>query len=397
MPTLTLLNRSRGCFLGLAIGDALGAPLEGLSPQQIRTQYHVVDDFVDGVRAWKKKPYRWRMPGLYTDDTQQALVLTDVLLANGSIVPEEVASIYLSLANPRDTHAGAHRGTGRSFRQVLLDLEKGISPRQTGQASAGIGAAMRIAPLGVYFHDQPDAIFDAVMAASLITHRDIRSLAGAMAVAYAVQRLVAGEPCGAGLLLWVAADVAKAEDRIAAEYPASVVSADLHRRSVSTSIAKAEALLELPRNAALAAIIEEANQHGSNPVCRNATMGFPPALIPACLYLLMTTESLEEAIVEVVNLGRDADSAGAILGALAGASYGAETIPERWLERLRNREGIDYRGQALAYKSAQGLPIPELVQTEHDLTLMENEVRERMRNNFLPNGGDLGANRRAGH
>ena len=80
MRQLSRMDRARGCLLGLAIGDALGAPLEGLSCQQIRAHYGLVDDYVDGARAWKKKPYRWRMPGLYSDDTQQAMALSDVLL-----------------------------------------------------------------------------------------------------------------------------------------------------------------------------------------------------------------------------------------------------------------------------------------------------------------------------
>src|SRR5216683_3570241 len=63
MPQLNRSDRVRGCLLGLAVGDALGAPLEGLSSQQIRAHYGTVDDYVDGVRAWKKKPYRWRLPG----------------------------------------------------------------------------------------------------------------------------------------------------------------------------------------------------------------------------------------------------------------------------------------------------------------------------------------------
>ena len=73
MPQLTRLDRVRGCLIGLAVGDALGAPLEGLSAQQIQAHYGIVDNYVDGALAWKKKPYRWRMPGLYSDDTQQAL------------------------------------------------------------------------------------------------------------------------------------------------------------------------------------------------------------------------------------------------------------------------------------------------------------------------------------
>ena len=72
MPHLFRVDRVRGCLLGLAIGDALGAPLEGLSTQQIRTHYGRVRGYVDGRQAWKRKRYRWRLLGLYSDDTQQA-------------------------------------------------------------------------------------------------------------------------------------------------------------------------------------------------------------------------------------------------------------------------------------------------------------------------------------
>src|SRR6516225_1816027 len=207
MPQLNRIDRVRGGLLGLAVGDALGAPLEGLSAQQIRAHYNQVDDFVDGARAWKKKPYRWRMPGLYSDDTQQALALCDVLLACGRIDPERLAAIYLGLARPKGSYVGAHRGIGRSFRQVLADLERGVSPRQTGQPSAGIGAAMRIAPVALYFNGQAEAMFEAVMAASLMTHRDVRSLAGALAVAHAVRRLAAGAARDPSFLFRLAADV----------------------------------------------------------------------------------------------------------------------------------------------------------------------------------------------
>ena len=149
MPQLTRMDRARGCLLGLAVGDALGAPLEGLSAQQIRAHYGLVDDYVDGARAWKKKPYRWRMPGLYSDDTQQALALCDVLLECGRIDLDRLAELYLGMATPKGAYVGAHRGVGRSFRQVLAGLERGVSPRETGQASAGIGAAMRIAPVAL--------------------------------------------------------------------------------------------------------------------------------------------------------------------------------------------------------------------------------------------------------
>ncbi|WP_406696409.1 ADP-ribosylglycohydrolase family protein [Singulisphaera sp. Ch08] len=394
MPQLPPLDRARGCLLGLAIGDALGAPLEGLSAQQIRAHYGVVVDYVDGARAWKKKPYRWRMPGLYSDDTQQALALCDVLIERSRIEADPLAELYLRLATPKGSYVGAHRGVGRSFRQVLSELERGVSPRQTGQVSAGIGAAMRIAPLGIFFSDDDsDEMFTSIMAASLITHRDIRSLAGAMAVAHAVRRMANGESRNPSFLLWVAADVARTEDKIASLYGDVVTSLRDHPRSMSRSIAHAESLLDLPRDRALAALVEEANRHGAEPTCKRATMGFPPACIPTCLYLLLTTDSFEEAIIEVINLGGDADTTGAILGALLGAHYGIDAIPDRWLARLQNRNGIELRAEALIRRSAEGLGIPDLVTKEHELSAMEGACRDRLLTH-TQNGGDLGANRR---
>ena len=393
MPDANRLERARGCLLGMAVGDALGGPLEGLSAQQVRAHYGQVTDYVDGAVAWKKKPYRWRLPGLYTDDTQQALALSDVLLECGQADPSRLARLYLDLATPRAGHVGAHRGVGRSFRKVLDDLERGTPPCRSGQASAGIGAAMRIAPAALYFAHDPEAMFVAVMNASLMTHVDIRSLAGAAAVAHAVRRLAAGAAREPSLPFRLAADVVKAELRIAEEYGDRVASIGAHLHAVSSAIAHVESVLDAPRERALAALVDEANRHGAEPCCKRPTMGFPPACIPACLYLLLATDSFEEAAVEVVNLGGDADTAGAILGAMAGAHYGAGAIPDRWLQGLHNREGVDLRARALHRRAADGLDIPDLLETERRLTEREGACRDSLLAH-RSNGGDLGANSR---
>ena len=64
------------------------------------------------------------------------------------------------------------------------------------------------------------------------------------------------------------------------------------------------------------------------------------------------TDSLESAIVEAVNLGGDADTVGAVCGALAGAYYGKEAIPLRWLETLSGRDEIEKLSMGI-YKLAQ--------------------------------------------
>jgi ADP-ribosyl-[dinitrogen reductase] hydrolase len=377
MPHQLRVDRVRGCMLGMAVGDALGAPLEGLSSQQIRTHYGRVRDYVDGVQAWKRKPYRWRLQGLYSDDTQQALALCDVLLDYRRVDPERLADLYLALMTPKGSFVGAHRGIGRSFRQVLAALERGVPAHLTGQPTAGIGAAMRIAPIPLYFGDDIGPMFESAMAASLMTHRDIRSLSGALGVAHTIRRLVAGGPRDPSLLFRVASDVVVDEKAIAARYGDIVINLDKHGRSLSRAIAHAESVLDLSRDRALAALVDEANRHGAEPVCKRPTMGFPPACIPTCLYLLLMTDSFEEAVTEVVNLGGDTDTSGAILGAMAGAYYGVDAIPQRWLDGLQNRDGIEMRAIALAQRTQAGLHIPDLIATEHSLTRKEGESFEQ--------------------
>jgi ADP-ribosylglycohydrolase len=360
----------------MAVGDALGAPLEGLSPQQIRTHYGRVRNYVDGVQAWKRKPYRWRMRGLYSDDTQQALAVADVLLHCRRVDPERLADLYLGLMTPKGSFVGAHRGIGRSFRQVLSALERRVPAHLTGQPTAGIGAAMRIAPVPLYFGDDVELMFESAMAGSLMTHRDIRSLSGALAVAHTIRRLAAGEPGTPSLVFRIASDLVRDEVQIAASYGDVVLKIEKHAGGLPRAVANTESLLELQRDAALAALVEEANRHGADPICKRATMGFPPACIPACLYLLLSTGSFEEAVTEVVNLGGDTDTAGAILGAMAGARYGVDAIPTRWLDGLQNREGIEARAIALAQRSTRNIHIPDLISTEHALTRKEGETFE---------------------
>lgn len=390
------LERARGCLLGLAIGDALGAPLEGLSCQQVKAHYGHVEDYVDGSRAWKRKPFRWRMPGLYTGDTQQAIVLADVVVRRGRIEPGDVAEHYVRMASPRGEFLGAHRAAGRSFRLVVQDLERGVSPEETGQDSAGIGAAVRVAPLAIHHgrsgEDEGDSLNRDVVAASLMTHRDFRSLAGALAVASACRRLLAGEEKTPSLLFRVAGDLIRAEDTLGTQGFDKVAGYGRHRRRLSNAIARVDSILDEPRDRAFAALVDEANRHDPQPACRRPTMGFPPACLPTCLYLLLTTESFEEAILEVVNLGGDADSAGAIVGALAGAHYGIDGIPTRLLDGLANRDGLERYASALAGVLSPE-ELPDLVETERRLTEQEATRRESLKAE-RQSGGDLGANRR---
>ena len=76
---------------------------------------------------------------------------------------------------------------------------------------------------------------------------------------------------------------------------------------------------------------------------------------------------------------------------MAGAYYGVDAIPKRWLDGLQNRDGIEARALALAQRSSDGLHIPDLIATEHELTRKEGESLEQFMS-FARDGGDRGAN-----
>ena len=103
-------------------------------------------------------------------------------------------------------------------------------------------------------------------------------------------------------------------------------------------------------------------------------------------------DNFEEALTEVVNLGGDADTAGAILGCMAGALYGESTIPDHWLNGLHNRDGIANRAESLVDPQAQ-YAIPDLISTERELTALEARNREDLMAS-RQSEDDLGANRR---
>lgn len=384
-PSLAM-NRARGALLGMAVGDALGAPLEGLGPQQIRTHYNVVDDYVDGTRAWRRKSDRWRMPGVYTDDTQQALALAETLLECGEMSATHLAEIWRRMYRTRvDSTAnfpnGVHRNIGRNFRLAMEQLCDGKPPESISQASAGLSAAVRVAPLAIAYRNDSDKLYHSVVESSLLTHSDVRGVAAALAVAFAVARLMNGESKSPAFLFHVAGDTARSESRLAQEFPDRLSGLPQHCHSISNCIARVEKTLDLGQEQAFATILDEARNHGPGVPCKRPTMGFAPAALASTFYLLVTCNSFQESLIEMVNQGGDADSTGAILGAMCGAHFGTGGIPRDWVTQLHNAEGVDGYARALVTPNEKRVrsEIPDLIETEKRLCLMEFEHRNELK------------------
>ena len=292
-PDPTLRERFRGTLLGAASGDALGAPAEYLTPDQVAERWGVLSEMVGGG-------VHDVAPGETTDATGMMLCLAESLAASGSFVPQDVAARYLAWfqSNPKDVSL--------TIRTVMLGIKAGTSvdlaARRAyeilGSPTSGNSSLLRCAPVALLYWRDADARRDVSLRESELTHFD--RLAGWACVAF--NELIAAALQGRlrNELLVVAADVEDEDSRISAT------------------------LRE-------AAVAEPEEIHSSAAVVET---------LRAAVWCVLQARSFEEAVVLAVNLGNDSDTTGAVTGALAGALFGERGIPSRWLEKLADRERL---------------------------------------------------------
>lgn len=290
-----MLERFQGCLVGLAVGDALGGPLEGLSPGQIEARYGgPVRDMVGG--GWLDL-----RPGECTDDTYTMLCIAESIVARREFDMDDVAARFLAWyeSGPKDI--------GNITRIALEELRRGAPWREAGMIanqrlqgrSAGNGSIMRCAPIGLFrFRDYRRLIQDSIDS-SCFTHWDARAGYSAAAVNLAIAELVQGRR--EGMEKTVLFYLEKGDSRV--------------RHAL-------ERLNKVKDKKAL---------HPTSYVIDT---------FQAAFWCFLSTDTFEEALVTAVNLGEDADTVGAVCGALAGAWYGLENIPSRWLRKLENRARI---------------------------------------------------------
>jgi ADP-ribosylglycohydrolase len=185
-------DRAAGALYGLAVGDALGMPTESLSRPQIVARYGpLLEEFHPGALD---QPLAPGLPaGTVTDDTEQALLLAELIIEGGGAVDEAEFARRL-LAWEEDMRArGSLSLLGPSTKRALSALLAGVPLAETGRSGTTNGAAMRITPVGVATAaGDLDALIGRVVAASRVTHNTGVALAGAAAVAAAVSAGVAG-------------------------------------------------------------------------------------------------------------------------------------------------------------------------------------------------------------
>ncbi len=325
-------------MLGLAIGDVLGCPVEGMSFGDIRRRYGAVEGLII-PNHWK----RWRLPGLHSDDTQQALAVLEVMSAgrrdgdgsggrDADAVAHRLAELYVDgSALNRDRSSGTPsfgcwRGTGRGFRQVVDLLQANrdtrLWPHGCAQPSAGLGALMRIPPVGLLETDL-GSILRLVSSVTRITHGDPLATASACGVAIACKLLKEQSVDSfvpARFLRQLASEVRWAEERIFSHEHDGA-----GPQVTSQLVSEVEPLIAADPGAAMRAIGRATHRLIGRRL--HPTAGFAPSGLAASLYFFVhDPASPDEAILTAVNAGEDTDTIGAITGAFCGALNGLEPL-----------------------------------------------------------------------
>ena len=291
-------SRYSGALLGLAVGDAVGTTLEFSTPGT----FEPITDMVGGG------PFNLK-PGEWTDDTSMALCLAESILENGGSDPVDQMNRYV-----RWRDEGYLGSTGECFdigvaTSRALDAFKAWGEPYAGSIdprTAGNGSLMRLAPIPMRWRTDLAQTAHYAALSSRTTH--------------AAREAV--DACRYFAVLIALALNGANKDQVLATNPDYL---GVFENS--------------PLSPAIAAIAEGSYQERKPPQIRGG--GYVVHTLEAALWALATTDDFRSGLLQVVNLGEDADTTGAVYGQLAGAVYGIHAIPPTWLHKLVMRDVIE--------------------------------------------------------
>lgn len=317
-PAPTAQDRAHGALLGLALGDALGMPTQSLPHERIATLHGRVERLVD---AADDQPIAPGMPaGSITDDTEQALLLARLLLdGDGHVDPHALAAALISWEQDMIAR-GSRDLLGPSTKAALEKLQAGVPVEETGRYGTTNGAAMRIAPVGIAVAPG-DALLDAVVEASQVTHLTGLGISGAGAIAGAVSAALEG------------ADTDEALE----------TSLDLSEQGASRGSWIAGASIPARVRAFRAPL------RGLDPAARDeflrdvvgTSVQSQESVVAALLLVDLGRDDPFEALCTAASLGGDTDTVAAMAGAVLGALHGTAAFPTAMTAQVREVNGLD--------------------------------------------------------
>jgi ADP-ribosyl-[dinitrogen reductase] hydrolase len=266
-----LTSRARAAFLGLALGDALGATTEFMTPAEIRNKYKIHRSIVGGGWLHLK-------PGRVTDDTEMSLCVARAIVAQGSWHLPAIADNFVAWMRSKPIDIGSTCRKG--IRDYLLsgNLEQPYSDND-----AGNGALMRLLPTALYTLGDEALLSRCAREQAHLTHHHPLSDAACLTFGRMIHAALLGA------------------DRFTLH---------AHARELIASNPK----------------FHFNDYHGH-------AGGYVVETVQTVLHYFFTTSSFEACLIGIVNQGGDADTTGAIGGALAGAFYGEKELPRAWRKK----------------------------------------------------------------
>lgn len=301
MERISVKSRFAGTLLGVAVGDALGQPIEFLNMKEVDDSRNN-SDYDKKIRKFKKmvrekyggivtemlpNPFGYWEKGEHTDDTAQTLLLADSLIERG-YDPGDFAARLVTWFD-----GGKAKGLGKTTTVSIELLEKGESWKNSGKLAiekGGVpsnGSLMRTSPLGLYLRSFQDGIDNSAEEISSITHASEESIKACQIATRLVAHLSNGMP-------------------------------------------KLEAIDSLKQN-----YINEIEQVNKVNQRQQRYDGGAYETLNIALTSFANANNFEEAVVTAVNAGGDSDTQGSICGAFAGAHWGLAQIPERWALEIK--------------------------------------------------------------
>ena len=299
---MDLNNRFRGCLIGLACGDALGAPVEFLP----RGTFPPVETLTGGGKFQLKA-------GEWTDDTSMALCLASSLIEKQTFDPEDQMQKYLKWAEKGYLSCKDYCfGMGKTIFQALLRYKK-ISIPYSGNSdpkSAGNGCLMRLAPVVLFYFPDQSLVIHFCGESSKTTHGAIECIDACRLFGNILFKALKG--------------------------------------GTKSEILSADPFFETPGNDLCRNILKIAKGgYKSKSSTEISGSGYVVKSLEAALWCFYSTETFKEAVLKAVNLGQDADTTAAICGQLAGTYYGIDGIPKEWIEKIAMNEMILKSSDAL--------------------------------------------------
>ena len=292
-------NQFLGALLGMAIGDALGAPVSGMSREEIATRFGTIDRYHGVADPETSEPH----PGEFTDESEFALCIVESMTANRGRFDPETAGVRLVHLAAGPSRRWMQPAIAAALDAAAESLEFEVPLHEDGEATGDVAA--RGVPIGLLHavgRFDPERLRADAEAVVRLTHGDPAAFNAATAVAYAVRLAATGQPRDA----WVG------------ETAAFLGGGELAERLGSLD----DVLSSGPPPDIL-------NQIGSGLTAVES--------VPAALAAAILEPVFEDAVFAGVNAGGATDTIGALTGALAGAANGASGIPQDLIDGLEGR------------------------------------------------------------